>query len=586
MVSSKLLRSRHFPASFLCVLVFVIAIALTRPFVEIATDDDWSYALTARIFASTGHVVYNGWATAMLGWQIAWGALFIKLFGFSFFVLRVSSTVLGMAIAFLLHRVLLRFGVSSFNAVVGTLTMVLCPLFVPMAVTFMTDVPSVFCLVLCLYGCQRALRAADDRKALLWLCGSAALNVLDGTVRQIVWLGALVIVPSTFWLLRRRRHFPVVGAVTWLVSFIGVQLFLGWFQHQPYSLPEHLLSGAITGGAFDKLRHDMWYMPLDTILFTLPILVAWLPRMLTLQKTGRSLLVIFLAGLGPLLLWADHAHVLVNHLPPWTGHVVTQYGILESLPTLGPRPTILSIGLRTLVIVIYGFSVLGFGVTRFHRQSSDSASDKVSRQGLNLYETGMLVVPFCVAYMMLLLTRAAFPSMVAGFYDRYYIPLVLMAVILLLRLYESDYGKSLPDLCVVTLAAFTFFSIAGTHDLFAAYRGLDTAIGELRRANVPATSIGGGWEYDGWNQLATEGHLNDDRLINPPGAYRAVAHPPLENCNYWFGSRLPAIHPKYVVVTDPIDCLEVSSEFPAVSYKTWLPPYDRHLIVQRNPAEK
>jgi hypothetical protein len=34
--------------------------------------DDFSYIKTALVYAQTGHFVYNGWATAMFGWQIPW----------------------------------------------------------------------------------------------------------------------------------------------------------------------------------------------------------------------------------------------------------------------------------------------------------------------------------------------------------------------------------------------------------------------------------------------------------------------------------------------------------------------------------
>ncbi len=47
-------------------------------------NDDWSYMWSARVLAKTGCVVYNGWATAMLTWQLYWGALFVRLFGFLF----------------------------------------------------------------------------------------------------------------------------------------------------------------------------------------------------------------------------------------------------------------------------------------------------------------------------------------------------------------------------------------------------------------------------------------------------------------------------------------------------------------------
>src|SRR5262244_36386 len=69
-------------ASLLCVAAYCTAIAIIWPVVELATDDDFAYARMALTFAKTGHLVFNGWETAMVGWQVAWGALFIHLFGY------------------------------------------------------------------------------------------------------------------------------------------------------------------------------------------------------------------------------------------------------------------------------------------------------------------------------------------------------------------------------------------------------------------------------------------------------------------------------------------------------------------------
>ena len=98
-----------------------------------------------------------------------------------------------------LFRQLLRPGdvAVDVGANIGALTVGLSPIFLPMAASYMTDVAGLFVIVLCLYLCQRAAAARSDRAAVLWLCCAAISNVVGGTVRQICWLGALVMVPST-----------------------------------------------------------------------------------------------------------------------------------------------------------------------------------------------------------------------------------------------------------------------------------------------------------------------------------------------------------------------------------------------------
>ena len=76
---------------------------------------------TAQVFAQTGHFAYNGWTAPMLGWQAIWGALFIKVFGFSFTVVRLSILPIAMATVLLFHAILLRFGINERNAALGAL---------------------------------------------------------------------------------------------------------------------------------------------------------------------------------------------------------------------------------------------------------------------------------------------------------------------------------------------------------------------------------------------------------------------------------------------------------------------------------
>jgi hypothetical protein len=130
----------------LCAAIVALCWWVSHPVAEMAFMDDWAYAKTAQVFAQTGHFVYNGWNSQILGWQVVWGALFIKLFGFSFFVLRLSTLFVATATVFLFHSILIRFGVNAKNAVLGTFTLGLSPL----AASYMTDVPALF-VICCVF---------------------------------------------------------------------------------------------------------------------------------------------------------------------------------------------------------------------------------------------------------------------------------------------------------------------------------------------------------------------------------------------------------------------------------------------------
>ena len=181
-------------------------------------NDDAPYVVMAQTLANTGHIAYNGWATAMLGWQLYLGAAFIKLFGSSFTTVRMSTLLVATALAFFLQRTLARAGINERNAALGTLALVLSPIYLVHSVTFMSDIFGLFAIVICFYGCIRALQATTSRATVLWLCFAVATNGICGTARQITWLGILVMVPSTLWLLRAQRRVLVTGAAVTLAG--------------------------------------------------------------------------------------------------------------------------------------------------------------------------------------------------------------------------------------------------------------------------------------------------------------------------------------------------------------------------------
>jgi hypothetical protein len=261
--------------SLLCALALVSCVALAHPIVSMGVDDDFSYMWIARKLADTGHIVYNGWSEPMLGWQLYLGALFIKLFGFSYTVMRLSVLVVAVATVVLINRLFVRFGINEWNASVGTLAIAVSPLFLPLAFSFMTDIPGLFCVVLCIYGCVRALQAETIREAIAWLVFAGLTNIIGGTVRQVVWLGVLVLVPSATWWMRRRRGVLLAGALLWIFG-VGVAVAAThWFKHQPYTISESILGNS---SARLGILNSLIGQGLAGCLLLSPILIGYLVK--------------------------------------------------------------------------------------------------------------------------------------------------------------------------------------------------------------------------------------------------------------------------------------------------------------------
>ena len=288
-------------SALLCALAYLLCELIARPHAEMGICDDWSYIFTAHRLADTGHIAYNGWATAMIGWQLYLGAAFIKLFGFSFTTVRMSTLVVATLTTFLLQRTLVRAGISERNAVFGTLAFVLSPLFMVLSVTYMTDIPGLFAVILCVYGCLRSLQANTPRSTLLWLYFAVLTNVLCGTSRQIAWLGVLVMVPSTLYDLHTERRVPrrsvVAASAITLFGWLSVFVILHWFNHQPYSLPEHIIPNTFS---LPYILFQFFSLFLEIPFLLLPVVLLFFAALRSSSR--RALTFVGVAALVYLLL--------------------------------------------------------------------------------------------------------------------------------------------------------------------------------------------------------------------------------------------------------------------------------------------
>ncbi len=545
-------------------------------------NDDWSYIRTVQLLAQTGHVTYNGWATAMLGWQLYFALIFVKLFGFSFTVVRSSMMVIGMATAFLMQRTFVRAGLREWNATLGTLTIVLSPLFLPLTFSFMTDISGLFSIVICLYACLRALEADDAQsqaKTISWIIVAVATSALGGTVRQIAWLGFLVMVPSTLWLLRRHRRVLWSGAAAYIAGLATIGLSLLWFQHQPYSVPEHILQGSLGIANAVSVAQNFVRLAFDAPLFLLPLLLLFV---LVAPSFGRVARLRFSLGAACAILFAlvqGQRHKLIFWLAPYLGNYVTVYGLVDGTPLHSPRPIVLEFAVRLLITgaAIAGILAL-FATLRTSFKTPFHVPETTAQPSSQTL--AILLGPFTLAYLGLLLPRAAYGEL----FDRYLLPLLMLAALALLRYYQARVRPNVPAISLILLLPVAAFSVAGTHDTFAMYRARLAAIHEITSTGVPPTALDGGFEYNGWTQIETSGYINDPRIQNPQDAY----HPPQTTlptlCTPFLTKLLPAVVPRFTLAFDPGVCFGATA-FAPITYRTWLgPPITTLYIVNATPA--
>jgi hypothetical protein len=535
---------------------------ISRPYADMGIADDAPYIFMARHLALTGHVVYNGWATAMLVWQLYLAAAFIKLFGFSFTTVRASTMLVGVVMAFFLQRIMVRCNISERNATIATLALVLSPLYLMLSATFMSDIHGLFAIVICLYGCLRALQASTSRAAIGWLCLAVATNAVCGSSRQIAWLGVLVMVPSALWLLRARRLIFFAGAAANLVGVLFIFGCMQWLKHQPYSIPEHLF---VRPFDVSQALQQFIYSCLDFPILLLPIVVLFLPEIRRVRSRVLAILCLLLLGYIFVALYPSHLRGSIPLDPIWgpVGEWVNA-GATFDFPILkGSSPLFLYPGVQALLTIATIGGVAGFIASFRRERTMQPVADY--RRAISWKQLGVLLAPFMVVYGLLLIPRAA----TTGVHDRYFLGPLVVALVCLVLCYQERIERQLPLASVLMVGVMAIYSIAVVHNMFSFYRARVVIASEVQAAGVPDTSVDNGWEYNFGVELRHADHLNVATIVIPANAYVDTPPIPADTCpmNKFFET--PHIRPLYAISFDPDACYG-PAPFAPVSYSRWL----------------
>jgi hypothetical protein len=564
---------------FCCSLFVLLCNLLARPFFEMGCVDDWSYIKTAQIFAGTGHFVYNNWSTAMLGWQIPFGALGIKLFGFSFTTARLYMFPVTFGCVWIYYAIARNCGLNPSFAVFSTIALFLSPVSFPLESIAMSDIPGLLAILLCLLMCQKGLRARTVTATILWIFAASATNILGGSVRQIAWLGSLVVVPATVWLLRRRPGIITVGVLSTGFAAICIAAMIYWFNHYPGSVPERVFDSRTR---LHGARHVVAQFTRAVLTFQfllLPVEAIWMHAALRRSpKLRLTFGIVFLAALVAFtFIGYSHSETTRSWLMPFSRTIISSlgFGNLATNPTqmmLGEPvfiSTWISVALSAVTVswTFICFAYLGTICRTYAAVSRAALRPSQGEHDAESWHTvKWLLLPLLLANILLLVPRSF--SLVIQ--DKYLITILALVLILILRL-SQDVSLSIPFFAKAFLAIYCATVIAMTHDEFSLYRARVLAANEVTATGVPSTAIQAGVDFDGWTEVETAG-----RMINDASDVSVINLP--SDCSYWFAGLTPAVNPRIFIMTSMPSCFQPSL-LPEVQYSTWLPPYHRMIFI-------
>ncbi|HEX3109081.1 MAG TPA: hypothetical protein VHU41_08300 [Thermoanaerobaculia bacterium] len=525
------------------VAVFGAAVALIHPAGNFPANDDWDFAIATWAFARTGHFHFTNFTAVSLRAVVLWGAMWTRLFGASFDVLRASTLALAAATLPVVHTILRRANAGAFGRIVGTLAFTFHPIFIWSACTYMTEVPFVFVSALAFLFFLRAFQ--EDRFGLAIV--ATLLAVASWFVRQTGITNlfaplAIVLVERRALTPHWRRYAALIasGLVLFAVLLIAkpqwlagsVAEFAGHFQewHQEtFRLPQQIA----------QVDHYTIFNLQNAALFLLPLTLP------LLVPSGRRWLrweVVLAVAAGVLLFARVQSVAAAGQLLPYfssccdilPGNIFTNWGLgpqtlTDTWSRGGNYPVLLTHGARLLLT--YGSVVIAIALATVLGRALANRRELTARLAIGTAIAG---------------TMALFGAQF--YFDRYELDSAWAAAVALVVLVPWQ-RRACRALAVVALIAIAAFDVCAVHDYFEWNRARWTAIESLRARGVPVNQLDGGSEasnfLERWTMTRREWRSS---LANPPRAY-VIAFGPISGYRTietrrwrsWLGRRAGAI---------------------------------------------
>ncbi len=569
MADSPLLRRSGITSGWICVAVVAAAILIIWPVAEMPYGDDTAYSYIALNLAQTGQFAYNGWETALLVIHAYWGALFIRLFGFSFECVRFSTIPFSLGAVGFCYLLVRRAGLRERAACFVTLLFGLSPLFLPVSVSYMTDAPALFFVFASLYSLSRAEEESEKGRGFPWLVLGTILGFMGGASRQIVWLVTLVVLPYLAWVRRRQTWFAIACLAACVLVSGGVAAVMAWFNHQPYAISQP--------SVFSELKQAIKYpvpeldamarLLLMLFLMCLPAALPFVVRAWINTWQGRIARKMTVAALLLGVAAAMLLHPALGSIP-WVASTLNWEGINGSAPLPG-RPVVLTRPIRAVVaITVYAGACILLGELANIRTLMRRVLRSLRNPGSGEFTLAAMSIFSLVYFGLIVLRNRDFDV-----FDRYLLPILPWAATVLLVWFESDQRVKpvLPRVMPFAwalLGIFALYGIASTQDLWALARARASATRQLEIAGVPRTAIDAGFEYNAWTELLINGRLNSRWVVNPPGAYRAGL------------GETPSVVPLYRLEYKPTP-ETIASQFGTVPFVSFLPPFHKRVSIDR-----
>jgi hypothetical protein len=464
--------------------IFIFAELIVNPIGDFPLNDDWSYGKSVH-YLEQGDYTIGSFGAMSLFTHLMWGALFVKIFGFSFTVLRISTLVSALAGLYFLNKLVTEVTSNKFLGFLFCLTLLFNPLYFNLANTYMTDVNFNTLLIICCFFAFRFFKTGRRSYLFPFFIVSALLILIRqfGIVMPVAFTLGCLLLKENKW---TTVLYSLVGSV---LVYMILKLYEGYlagilpaWSAYKFSGSIHLTDKIFWDGFRWNLSHRYRLILLQVLVFSMPAAIVYAGSLI--NNTGKYLVAI------AILLGSGTVFWLFKDVKLASGNIFMNM-------SLGPETFYESKFAKTNHTYSEGFE---YALTIVKYCFASVTTTVLVLCCINLFKRGnrfsinpeiffLTVLIFAYVFMILI---------TESYFDRYHIPIITVSLILFAHIGVTH--KINYQWIIIPLVCFFYVSVFGTKDYLTLNRVRWGAYDYLKeKKGITAEKVNGGFEINCWN---------------------------------------------------------------------------------------
>ena len=514
-------------------LIWLLCILLVNPIGDFPLNDDWSYGLNTRALTLENKIEFHDWGAMTLIAHTMWGALFCKIFGFSFTVLRFSTLLLGWITLLTTFYLFQESKIKEKHAFGLTLLLLFNPFFFSLSFTYMTDVPFLCFVILSAYFFLKTINDKGNYNIIF----AIVFSIIATLIRQPGILIPLAFLPVL--LIKNKLSLSgIFQSVSPIIATYGSLYFFTVWRKANFGLSESFGSTEDFFQNFLSSRFSYFLSTKASDIFShwgfclLPLLILLLVTLLKKVNWKTHLSAFILTIITSYPFWDKWNY-------DFSGNLFYNFGMGPK--TMGKYPNgfipanegyfsieawnnLKLIAFSSGVCLLFWIWVRGIQTLRF----------LFKKQSAEINWAVVFAFANVIGYFIFIIAN----NFIFGRY--FFIVLPFLMLIIYPNQEQLTFNKWIKIPAFLSFGILVLFSIGSTKDYLewnrARWKAIDYSLNEKK---IPLENFNGGFEFNGWNN-----HGN--------------IRPPHWETLYWWTSN----HDSYMVAFSNICGYELEKEFP------------------------